>query len=432
MHKKFKNMSDKELDKLFRDAVNRFTYPDAPVGKWQEFIESRNLSETHDFEAKLPNVNSQTNRRIPFLLYWKVAGVLVAIILSGLIMLYRSTNRQIVDTIDSGEPKSKRIEQNDIGSSNEKLPTAQNEFEQQARTQLNDNKKKQDLLKVGIHEYSKYLVYKKETKPISVNSDLKLIKLGKLEGMQLLKMPLSKSILLKRWVSDLNQKRVLNKTGEIKDRNVRSNFNILENVRARGNSKSTKWQVGVVGGAIMSTVKNKVSGKPGLNTGVVIQRRISGSKVSIESGVFYSNMSYAVQNEDFNPNGKPVSSRVSNISGTCSMLDVPINVRYDMVNSKHKNRKAFVSTGVSPTVMLKQSYVYDFTNENETRLINKDVSGKGKSMYAVANLSVGYEQKFNRTSVQIAPYLKLPLGEVGYGDLSLGGMGALLSIKRDL
>jgi len=53
-------------------------------------------------------------------------------------------------------------------------------------------------------------------------------------------------------------------------------------------------------------------------------------------------------------------------------------------------------------------------------------------MYAVANLSVGYEQKFNRTSVQIAPYLKLPLGEVGYGDLSLGGMGALLSIKRDL
>ena len=40
--------------------------------------------------------------------------------------------------------------------------------------------------------------------------------------------------------------------------------------------------------------------------------------------------------------------------------------------------------------------------------------------------------KFNRTSVQIAPYLKLPLGEVGYGDLSLGGMGALLSIKRDL
>ncbi|HQX41949.1 MAG TPA: hypothetical protein PK779_10345, partial [Niabella sp.] len=91
-------MSDKELDKLFRDAVNRFTYPDAPVGKWQEFIESRNLSETHDFEAKLPNVNSQTNRRIPFLLYWKVAGVLVAIILSGLIMLYRSTNRQIVDT----------------------------------------------------------------------------------------------------------------------------------------------------------------------------------------------------------------------------------------------------------------------------------------------------------------------------------------------
>ncbi|ULT41088.1 hypothetical protein KRR40_41410 [Niabella defluvii] len=82
--------------------------------------------------------------------------------------------------------------------------------------------------------------------------------------------------------------------------------------------------------------------------------------------------------------------------------------------------------------MVKQSYVYDYTDENGTRLIDRDVTGQGKNFYAVANVSVGYEQKWNKTSVQVAPYLKIPMGEIGYGNLSLGGIGTQVSIKRDL
>lgn len=195
-------------------------------------------------------------------------------------------------------------------------------------------------------------------------------------------------------------------------------------------SSSGRWQLGLVGGTNIAMVRGDVSSTPGLNTGILVQHRINDSRVSIESGVIYENMTYAVENEYFNPGGKPVSSKVSNISGSCTMIDVPVNVRYDMVHSK--KRKAFVSTGVSPTVMVKQSYVYDYTDENGTRLIDRDVTGQGKNFYAVANVSVGYEQKWNKTSVQVAPYLKIPMSEIGYGNLSLGGIGTQVSIKRDL
>ncbi|MCH5686790.1 hypothetical protein LWM68_22535 [Niabella sp. W65] len=83
-------------------------------------------------------------------------------------------------------------------------------------------------------------------------------------------------------------------------------------------------------------VKGDVSATPGLNTGILVQHRINDSRISLESGVIYENMTYAVENEYFNPGGKPVSSKVSNISGTCTMIDVPVNVRYDMVHSKKK------------------------------------------------------------------------------------------------
>jgi hypothetical protein len=199
---------------------------------------------------------------------------------------------------------------------------------------------------------------------------------------------------------------------------------------AQKRSSSGRWQLGIVGGTNIAMVKGDVSATPGLNTGILVQHRINDSRISLESGVIYENMTYAVENEYFNPGGKPVSSKVSNISGTCTMIDVPVNVRYDMVHSK--KRKAFVSTGVSPTVMVKQSYVYDYTDENGTRLIDRDVTGQGKNFYAVANVSVGYEQKWNKTSVQVAPYLKIPMGEIGYGNLSLGGIGTQVSIKRDL
>jgi hypothetical protein len=112
------------------------------------------------------------------------------------------------------------------------------------------------------------------------------------------------------------------------------------------------------------------------------------------------------------------------------MLDVPVNVRYDLVRSKKSN--AFISTGVSAMVMVNQDYNYLYTGQNKVTEVTKDVSGQGNDVYASTNISVGYERRFKKTAIQVAPYVKMPMGSVGYGNLSLGNIGAQISIKKDL
>lgn len=198
-----------------------------------------------------------------------------------------------------------------------------------------------------------------------------------------------------------------------------------------GNDKDfehSAWQMGVVGGSNLSLVSGTLNKSLGVNTGLMVQKRLNKSRLSVETGVIVEKMDYSVANGDFQPGGNPVSSKVSNITGTCTMIDVPVNVRYDVVHSAKNN--AFVSTGMSAMWMAKQSYNYKYTGESGPKQVSKDVTGQGNDVYTATNVSLGFEHRFKKTAVEVAPYVKIPLGSIGYGDLNLGSVGAQILIKQ--
>lgn len=428
MPKKYKNMTDEELDKLFRDAAESFKNSNPPEGAWEAFY-TKNEQQLKNKETE--SVPDSDKRPIPFFTLakaYKVAAALF-IVFAACAIVWLVVSKQSKHEIGT-------ITHSVSNSSIDTVASLATGFEKDTAAistplSLNDSRQFPAVKKSPVTTGNKpesiiYPSFQKESDAI-LNAGANPIAPASPA------LPQQKDKATVNNMQQGNAKKPGLTTGqqEYSDKNnYTTNRLFATGKEPSKRSSSGRWQLGLVGGANVAMVKGDVSTTPGLTTGILVQHRINDTRVSVESGVIYENMTYAVENEYFNPGGKPVSSKVSNISGACTMIDVPVNVRYDMVHSK--KRKAFVSTGVSPTVMVKQSYVYDYTDENGTRLIDRDVTGQGKNFYAVANVSVGYEQKWNKTSVQVAPYLKIPMGEIGYGNLSLGGIGTQVSIKRDL
>ncbi len=428
MPKKYKNMTDEELDRLFREAAENFKNSNPPEGAWEAFYTKNEQQIKNKEPESSPDLEKKPT---PFFTlakaYQVAAAVLILFAACAIVWMVVSKQQKheagtITQSIpglpvDTAASVAIDIQKDTAGIS---APLSVNDdalFPASPRSPVTTEPKAAGSISPSFQKESDALLHA-GANPIVPASPV---------------LPVQKDKAVANNMQQATTKKPDLTTGqqEYSDKNNYTTNHLFATAKEPSKRSSTgRWQLGLVGGANVAMVKGDVSTTPGLTTGILVQHRINDTRISVESGVIYENMTYAVENEYFNPGGKPVSSKVSNISGACTMIDVPVNVRYDMVHSK--KRKAFVSTGVSPTVMVKQSYVYDYTDENGTRLIDRDVTGQGKNFYAVANVSVGYEQKWNKTSIQVAPYLKIPMGEIGYGNLSLGGIGTQVSIKRDL
>ncbi|WP_223709041.1 outer membrane beta-barrel protein [Niabella beijingensis] len=399
-------MNDEELDQLFRDAASRFQPPDAPEGAWEAFYRTK----------MLPAEKNTRQRRffIPWR-YMQLAAAVLLLIATGLVFFLKQAPLAGLGGISSNDREPSGILKSETSPPVEEggLPPA---FMPGGTADNYPAKGGAPDLAAMIPQKNLYPVI--SSGPPAFNIPEKGAKTQQHADTAAARKPFF----------SLRDK----PAGERPAQPALPGFYdpSPSTETSRGRTATTRWQVGLLAGSNLGMVRGTVSSKPGLNAGVLVQRKLGQSRFSLESGVVYESMTYDVNNADFNPNGNPVSSRVSNIEGACTMVDVPVNVRYDVVASK-KN-KAFISTGVSPTVIVKQSYIYDLDQGDGPVQINRDVSGRGKSVYAVANLSIGYEQKWNHVSVQIAPYVKIPMGEIGYGNLSLGGVGTQISIKKDL
>jgi hypothetical protein len=123
-------------------------------------------------------------------------------------------------------------------------------------------------------------------------------------------------------------------------------------------------------------------------------------------------------------------AELNQIDARCNMLDIPINVRYDISVG---NNRWFVQAGLTNYLMLneKYDYVYASNYTNETW-----GSWEGKTGFygaAVTNFSFGIEKKFNkRLTFQAEPFVKIPLANVGFGKVKLITTGLFISSKYTL
>ncbi len=167
----------------------------------------------------------------------------------------------------------------------------------------------------------------------------------------------------------------------------------------------------------------------GTNTGVQLEYRLT-NRFRVGVGAIYSVKLYSAEVEDYTvPYGFwSYGVAPSEIEADCKILDLPVHLRFDAV--RRPRYTAFVSTGLSSYIMLSERYGYYYPTSNP--YLRPEWRGKrtGEHYLSVVNLSVGYERDLGRRfSWQAEPFLKLPLGGVGFGKVRLSSSGVFVSLK---
>lgn len=153
---------------------------------------------------------------------------------------------------------------------------------------------------------------------------------------------------------------------------------------------------------------------------------------SITGGAHYSSKAYEANAESYTPQDGRWKWQDSpeSINATCRVLEVPINLRYYFHNQpKHR---LFVSSGISSYWMLNESYRFEYPSRPQWNY-GWGVSNQNQHYMGIANFSIGWQKTLNkRWSIQAEPFLKVPLGGVGEGNVRLTTTGILFGLKYNL
>ena len=149
----------------------------------------------------------------------------------------------------------------------------------------------------------------------------------------------------------------------------------------------------------------------------------------VQSGAIRSVKKYVAQDGDYLwPSDWKQSVLPDNVDGSCRIIEVPLNFRYDI--SSTDRRRWFATTGVSSYHMQNEKYKYNYKKHVPGI---KWYSWEGKTGWywlSHLNASIGYEYRLSKKlSVLAEPYATIPLKKVGYGKVNLFSTGIWISVR---
>jgi hypothetical protein len=171
--------------------------------------------------------------------------------------------------------------------------------------------------------------------------------------------------------------------------------------------------------------------KIGNNSAFLVEYRFNNRFV-IQSGVIKSVKKYSANPADYKwpEQWGQTPNSLTDITATCDMLDIPLNLRFDI--SQKPNQRLFVTAGATSYLMLNELYEYGYYGSSGALLSSWE--GKtGFYAFSVLNFAAGFEKSISRKiSLQVEPFVKLPVRDLGFGKVRLTTLGVFASAKIKL
>lgn len=172
--------------------------------------------------------------------------------------------------------------------------------------------------------------------------------------------------------------------------------------------------------------------RPGTTVGALLEYRFS-QRFSLQAGAIQTMKLYDALGSQYvwpeawySQKARPVS-----IEAACKVLDIPINLRYDI--SQASDRRWFISTGISSYKMLNEKYTYNYAPHTYGIKWPGWEGSTGNYWFGVLNLSMGFERQIGKKfTLQAEPYFKVPLAQVGLGKIKLNTTGLYISARYRL
>ncbi|MBD2703774.1 hypothetical protein IC229_24220 [Spirosoma sp. BT702] len=190
----------------------------------------------------------------------------------------------------------------------------------------------------------------------------------------------------------------------------------------------------------LSSIGLKNFTRPGTNVGLLLEYRFA-SRWSVQAGVIQSTKVYKALPGEYDYYNLPSEikrypANFAGVDGRCNMLDIPINLRYDVLVKPRDNGRQptrwFISSGLTSYIMNKEDYSYKYYHSYAGNPTDTTARSGG---YGLSNLnfSIGYERSISkRLSWQVEPFIKVPIKKVGYYKIDLLSTGAFFSIRYKL
>lgn len=183
--------------------------------------------------------------------------------------------------------------------------------------------------------------------------------------------------------------------------------------------------VGVLlGGESSGTYRNSFS-SPNLKFGAQVEYRFM-NRYSASIGANFVRKKYGADGDDYNPDPTTGSWAYgiapSDVDAVCDILEIPVTIGFFQ---KANNRNGFYSKlGLSTFFMLEEYYGYTYDTVLPGQIKDWAVSNANRHWFAIGEVFLGYQHMLSpKTSLQLEPFLQLPLGGVGNGRVKLWSAG---------
>lgn len=181
----------------------------------------------------------------------------------------------------------------------------------------------------------------------------------------------------------------------------------------------------------LSTVGLKDFTKPGTSVSLLVEYSVL-PRLYLQSGVVWSRKAYYAPAEAYQlpRHGYYPPLALSGIDGVCKVLEIPLNVRFDIASGERS--RWFATGGFSSYNMSSEKYKYYYIDPNDPNATKWPGWNDKTGWYWLshANVSAGYEYRISRKlSLLAEPSIRMPLKRVGYGKVNLITTGLWLSVR---
>jgi len=191
----------------------------------------------------------------------------------------------------------------------------------------------------------------------------------------------------------------------------------------------SRFAVSATWGPELSSTGSSDYYDPGFSTGISGEYFIL-PKLSINTGVFFVEKVYLTAGEEY-AQGQGIWTygvMPETTIGLCHVLDIPVNLRYYALNGRRHS--LFVSGGASSYFFLSEEYRFYYEQNSEYFIQGMSLDNSTQNVFGVANFSIGYELWLrNQFFLQVEPYFKVPVNELGFGNVDLNSAGIFFTLK---
>ena len=168
----------------------------------------------------------------------------------------------------------------------------------------------------------------------------------------------------------------------------------------------------------------------GKNIGLLFSVRFN--KLAISTGANYSVKPYTLPFSAYSPNsGYRFKYSPETVTADCRMIDLPLNIDY-RIYSKNKNSFT-IGTGITSYIMTTEKYTYSYDLPSNVSPSSYRVNNPGKYLFSALNFQVSYQRQVSsKVGVNIQPFMKLPIRDIGYSHVRLQTVGVALGLNWNI